>query len=77
MTNIRGAFIRGDIENDHPKLASSYSFRVVGVNFMLKDGVLPPGLILNHGERTPSVQVWGAYGKKQKLVPVMTKIKMM
>ena len=100
MTNIRGAFIRGDVENDHPKLASSYSFRVVGymptdsvpkedyldfmnarfsideLKFMLKDGVLPPGLILNRGERTPSLQVWGAYGKKQKLVPVMAKIKM-
>ena len=101
MTNIRGAFIRGEIENDRIKPEPRWNFmRVVGymptdsvpkedyldflnarfsideVNFMLKDGVLPPGLILNHGERTPSLQVWGAYGKKQKLVPVMAKIKM-
>ena len=100
MTNIKGAFVRNEIEHDHAKIASQYSFRVVGymptdsvpkedyldfmkarfsvdeVEYMLKDGVLPPGLILNHGERTPSMQVWGAYGKKQKLVPVMAKIKM-
>lgn len=101
MTNIKGAFVRNEIENERVKPEPKWNFlRVVGymptdsvpkedyldfmkarfsvdeVEYMLKDGVLPPGLILNRGERTPSMQVWGAYGERQKLIPVMAKIKM-